>query len=283
MKFLLIAGHGNGDSGAVGCGYEEADLTREALRYLRADMKEYSCKVTTYPTTHNCYDDLRAGNPYYSFSDFDCIIELHFNAATASAHGTETLYRTSINLANKVDKAIAKIGFTDRGAKLRTDLQNMNVAYSLGVPYILIETCFITNSADMKLYKANIAKVWKNVAKAVASFYGLKTLKSKITLSNANYPKKLKKGERFIIKGTVKSNRELKSVVVVVEDAQTNIDNKDCTKKVYPADDVYNLVNIDPYISFRKLPVGKYRYKVKATDITGYQKTLLKKVFVVTK
>ena len=31
MNVLLIAGHGNGDSGAVGNGYEEAELTENLL------------------------------------------------------------------------------------------------------------------------------------------------------------------------------------------------------------------------------------------------------------
>lgn len=281
MKILLIAGHGSGDSGAVGNGYKEADLTREALKYLRSDLEQYKVSITTYPTSHNCYDDIRYGRAVYDFSSFDLVVELHFNAFNASAHGTETLYRTSENLATKVTNAIASIGFTNRGAKYRSDLQNMNVAYHKGIPYILIETCFITNKADMERYKENISRVWEKVATAIGSFYGLKKLKSRLTLSGATYPKKLKKGNRFVIKGTVKSNLSLKSVVVVVEDYKTNVDIKYCTKKVYTSSTKYDLSDIDKYIAFRKLPVGKYRYKVKATDSKGTTETLLRKAFTV--
>lgn len=281
MKILLIAGHGHGDSGAVGCGYEESTLNREALKYLKADLKEYNVDIKSYPTGRNCYEDLRNGTPYYNFSNFDCVIELHFNAYTASSNGTETLYRSSKSLATKVDKAIAKVGFFDRGAKYRADLQNMNVAYGLGVPYILIETCFITNKNDMKIYQYNKKKIWTNVAKAVASFYGLKKLKSKLTLVNANYPTEIKHGKPFIITGKVNSNLELRSVVVVVEDYKTKKDVSYCTKKVGTHGYSYNLKNIDQYIQFKKLPVGTYRYKVKATDVTGRTKTLLSKKFKV--
>lgn len=281
MKFLLIAGHGAGDPGAGGNGYHEADLTREALKIFRNYLEQYNCQVITYPTNRNCYDDLRYGNAKYNFSNFDCVIEIHFNAYNGSAHGTETLYRTSKSLATKVTNAIAKCGFLNRGAKFRSDLQNMNVAYHKGIPYILIETCFIDSKSDMELYYKKIDSVWKNVASAVASFYKIKMLKSNITLSGATYPKKLKKGDRFIVKGKVRSNLELKSVVVVVEDYKTNEDVKSCTKKVYPSGTVYDLQGIDPYIAFRKLKVGKYRYKVKATDSKGTTKVLLKKAFSV--
>ena len=38
MKILLISGHGAGDSGAVGCGHKEADLTRTATNILAGKL-----------------------------------------------------------------------------------------------------------------------------------------------------------------------------------------------------------------------------------------------------
>lgn len=40
MKILLIAGHGDGDCGALGCGYEEANLTREDSRTLKNTARQ---------------------------------------------------------------------------------------------------------------------------------------------------------------------------------------------------------------------------------------------------
>lgn len=110
-----------------------------------------------------------------------------------------------------------------------------------------------------------------------------KDVKSKITLSGANYPEKLKKGERFVIKGTVKSNAKLKSVTVVVERASTGKDMEYATKKHYTSAKSFGLAKIDPYVAFRKLPVGNYRYKVKAEDVNGTKKTLLSRPFKVVK
>lgn len=283
MKFLIIAGHGDGDPGAGGNGYWEANLTREALPMLANNLRMYDdADVIAYPPTHNAYADLKRNRPAYYFRDFGCIIELHFNAFNGKAYGTETLYRTSKGLATVVDKALAKAGnFTDRGPKLRTDLQNMNVAYSYQVPYILIETCFIDSKKDMEKYEEAKTRIWKDVAQAVADYYGLKRIKSNITLVAANWPKTHKRGSRFVIKGKVKSAARLKSVTVVVENKKTGADVKDATKKRYTSARAYDLSNIDPYIAFRKLPVGSYEYKVKAEDVTGAKITLLQKTFKV--
>lgn len=282
MKFLIIAGHGDGDPGAGGCGFWEANLTREALPALASMLKRYDdAEVITYPTTRNAYADLKRGRPAYNFGDFGCIIEIHFNAYNGEAHGTETLYRTSEGLAKVVDRAIAKAGdFTDRGPKLRTDLQNMNIAYSYGTPYILIETCFIDNAQDIRKYNEHAAAIWKAAAAAVAEFYDLKRIESRITLTAANWPTTLIQGDRFVIKGKVRSAARLKSVTVVVE-KKNGTDIKEATKKRYTSARAYSLENIDPYIAFRKLTPGEYRYKVKAEDANGTQALLLSKLFKV--
>ena len=180
MKILLIAGHGAGDTGAVGCGYKEADLTREATKILEGKLEAYDCTVKRYPTARDCYQDNKRGDMQTAFSSYGLVIEVHFNSYNGEAHGTECLYRPARTraLAGKVADAIAREGFFDRGAKQRTDLMNMNTCYRSGVPYILIETCFIDNRADMKRYKEKLYTVWGDVAKAVADYYGIKKLAS---------------------------------------------------------------------------------------------------------
>ena len=108
-------------------------------------------------------------------------------------------------------------------------------------------------------------------------------IKSKITLTGANYPETLEKGDRFVIKGKVKSAAKLKSVTVVVEKDPSGEDIKEATKKRYTSAKSYDLARVDPYIAFRKLKTGKYRYKVKAEDVNGTKVTLLRKPFKVTK
>lgn len=180
MKILLISGHGAGDTGACGCGYKEADLTRQATNILEGKLQAYGISVTRYPVARDAYQDNRNGALRVNFSSYDLIIEVHFNSFNGKAYGTETLYKPSnmYQLANKITSAIASIGFMNRGPKKRTDLANMNKCARLGVPYVLIETCFIDSKADMKLYHEKLYAVWDAVASAVAVYYGYKKLAS---------------------------------------------------------------------------------------------------------
>lgn len=204
MKILLISGHGAGDSGAVGCGYKEADLTRTATYILEGKLEAYDLTVDRYPTARNAYEDNKAGNLARSFKSYDLVIEVHFNSYNGSAHGTEVLYRADNckTIAKRVSAAIASFGFTDRGAKYRSDLMNMNTCLRQGVPYILIETCFIDSASDMKLYKTDLYSIWANVAASICSYYGVKTLasagksvaSSKTTTTTQTTAKSTKKG-----------------------------------------------------------------------------------------
>ena len=180
MKILIISGHGAGDSGACGCGYKEADLTRKAASILEGKLDAYDCKVVRYPSARDCYQDNKNGIMQDAFSKYGLVVEIHFNSYNGSAHGCECLYRPARMraLAAKVSKAIAEEGFFDRGAKQRTDLMNMNTCYRSGVPYILIETCFIDNKNDMARYAKSIYEVWGNVAHAICTYYGIEKLAS---------------------------------------------------------------------------------------------------------
>ena len=180
MKILLISGHGAGDSGAVGCGHKESDLTRTATSILAGKFAAYDVSVSRYPVARDAYQDNRNGSLAVHLDGYDLVIEVHFNSYNGEAYGTEVLYKPSSMkaLASKVSAAIAGVGLLDRGAKQRTDLANMNRCAKLGVPYILIETCFIDNKNDMKIYEANLYNVWDRVASAICSYYGIKKLAS---------------------------------------------------------------------------------------------------------
>ena len=96
--------------------------------------------------------------------NYDLVIELHLNAASPSAKGTEVLYKSSAGkkYAEKVQKQLASV-FTDRGIKLRDDLYMLN---GTKPPAILIETFFCTNKGDYKKAKGIIKR--RELAKLIA-------------------------------------------------------------------------------------------------------------------
>lgn len=181
MKILLIAGHGQGDPGACANGYKEADLVREIAPKLKNKLSAYA-NVDVFDMNKNMYKFLKAGNAF-NFKNYDYVFELHFNAGVndtkgnGKTTGTEILVHTS-EKGTTVEKAIVSnisgLGFKNRGVKTRTDLQNMNVCKKRqGVSYALLETCFIDDLDDIKLYMSKKDAVITAIANGIISGFGL--------------------------------------------------------------------------------------------------------------
>lgn len=79
---------------------------------------------------------------------YDLIIELHLNAASANAKGTEVLYKSDAGkkYAHKIQKQLSTV-FTNRGIKKRDDLYMLN---STKPTALILETFFCTNKSDYK-------------------------------------------------------------------------------------------------------------------------------------
>ena len=181
MKILLIAGHGAGDPGACGCGYKEADLTREVVNQLLPKLKKYA-EVDLFDTEKNMYAYLKSGHSF-DFSKYDYVFEVHFNAGVKDTAGngrttgTEILVHTSES-GTTVEEAILKkvcaFGFASRGVKKRSDLLVMNTCKKkYAVSHALIETCFIDDSDDMKLYQSKKSEVIEAIADGIIAGFGL--------------------------------------------------------------------------------------------------------------
>ena len=184
MKILLIAGHGQGDPGACANGYKEADLVREIAPKLKNKLSAYA-NVDVFDMNKNMYKFLKAGNAF-NFKNYDYVFELHFNAGVndtkgnGKTTGTEILVHPS-EKGTTVEKAIVNnisaLGFKSRGVKTRSDLQNMNVCKKRqGVSYALLETCFIDDKDDMKLYVAKKDAVITAIANGIISGFKLGTV-----------------------------------------------------------------------------------------------------------
>lgn len=181
MNLLLIAGHGDGDPGAVWNGRQEADETRR----LAADFKKAlgsRCAVTLYPTDRNAYSDYKAGRLTQTarFSQYDAVVELHFNACAAvpadgKPKGVECYVpttETDTALASALCRALEGLGFPNRGVK-QYNWAVIASARRQGVPAALLEVCFLDDGDDMALYDRCYDQVAAALADAVANVYGL--------------------------------------------------------------------------------------------------------------
>lgn len=161
----VIAGHGAGDSGAVGNGYKEAELVRVLAQRIADLGGEY---VRLHPFKDNAY----ASNAISKLSipKSWAIVELHMDSASASAKGGHVIIKSNYK-ANAYDEALAKLMvefFPGRSEKIvnRGDLANANRAAARGYDYRLVENGFITNKGDVATFNANVDALARGYLKA---------------------------------------------------------------------------------------------------------------------
>ena len=178
MKILLIAGHGNGDCGAKGSGFYEADLTREVARLIKAKLSGYA-EVEIADTSKNWYEHLKKYS--FNFKNYDYVLEIHFNACVndtkgnGKTTGTEIYITTSeksSSVEEKIVKGIASIGFTNRGVK-RKNWDVINKIKKQGVSSALLEVCFIDDIDDMKLYQSSKNEIIDAIVNGIVDGFGL--------------------------------------------------------------------------------------------------------------
>ena len=178
MKILLIAGHGDGDCGAIGCGYQEANLTREVVSLLKAELDSYA-EISIADTNKNWFDYLKTR--WFDFKPYDYVLEVHFNACVndttgnGRTTGTEIYVTTSEkshSVEEKIVKGISDIGLTNRGVK-RKNWSVIQKIKTQGVSSALLEVCFIDDLDDMKLYQNKKSEIIKAIANGIIEGFSL--------------------------------------------------------------------------------------------------------------
>jgi len=167
-KLFLIAGHGAGDPGAAGNGYEEY----ERVRVLANRIKELGGDdVTVGDTSRNWYAD-KGINSLDLPSDY-CIVELHMDAGASSARGGHVIIKQGVD-ADAYDNALANMlqSILPGRSNLivgRSDLANVNRSYARGFNYRLVEFGFITNAEDVNIFNTRM----DDIAKGVLMSFGI--------------------------------------------------------------------------------------------------------------
>lgn len=166
MKLYIIAGHGAGDSGACGNGFQEA----ERVRALCSKIKAYGGDSVVYlDPSKNWY----ATKGLYSLSinGSDCLLECHMDSGGAGAKGSHVIIPSGVGGADKYDNALANFVssvFPGRANKIveRSDLQNCNISKRRGINYRLCEYGFISSAEDVKIFNSRLDDIAIGTLKA---------------------------------------------------------------------------------------------------------------------
>ena len=162
MVINVHAGH-NPD-GKVACG--AVGLIKESTEARRVKDEVISQLRTLGHTVYDCTvndgtgqsDVLKKIVAKCNAHTADMDVSIHFNSAAGLADdgkttGTEVLvysgYSKAIDEAEAVCKAIAELGFKNRGVKFRPDLY---VLKNTSAPAMLVECCFVNDKDDVEIY-----------------------------------------------------------------------------------------------------------------------------------
>ena len=162
----LDPGHGGVDPGAQGNGKSEADLTWKIAVACKAKLERYGFKVVMSRGQSGSY-----GSNDFLYRVQRCVkqgaqafVSFHINSGSSAAHGAEvyaptangTSYtKVSVELAQKVMNNLSALGLTYRGVFQMTvgdEFAVIRCAREQGIPGILIEHGFISNSGDVWKY-----------------------------------------------------------------------------------------------------------------------------------
>lgn len=165
---FVIAGHGAGDSGAVGNGFEEAERVRVLAQRIK-DMGGDS--VTLGDFGRNYYAD--KGISSLDIPQDWQIVELHMDSAEGNARGGHVIIKDTFE-PDAYDMALAGIIadiFPGRSQAIvgRGNLANVNRAAARGYGYRLVENGFISNAGDVDTFNTRL----DDIARGYLAAFGI--------------------------------------------------------------------------------------------------------------
>lgn len=178
LRIFLIAGHGDGDGGAVGNGYQEADLTREIVVRLPRYLENYA-QVVIGDLNRNWFTWLRSNS--FNFTPYDYVLEIHFNAGAEDEAGDGfvtgseiyvTTSESSVIVEENILDNLEQLGLTNRGVK-RKNFSVIAKAKAQGVSSALLEVAFIDDRDDMDLYQAQKDVIAESIAHGILEGFGI--------------------------------------------------------------------------------------------------------------
>ncbi|MGM0258204.1 N-acetylmuramoyl-L-alanine amidase [Enterococcus sp. AZ102] len=295
-KHLIVCGHGAGDPGAGGNGYQEDTFNRNIMRPLiqkwASQLKNN--QIEFYDINRNMYVDTQNGGGAYNTKGYASVTELHLDAAGSSATGGHVIICAGLTpdaadlaIGALINKYVGLWGSSKpTGVFGRDNLLNLNVCAQIGVSYRLVEWGFISNATDVNNLLANKDAIAKGLVEAITgeSLSGSATVAAKPTPEN---PVKAcldvvnLNSQAFQIKGwLLNKQKDLKSTVPFL--FFTDEEGREITRfkgkwtsrkdveKVFanPSGDMVGVV-FDGQTPAKLNTGGKYRIMLRASDDKG--------------
>lgn len=186
-KVYVGIGHGGSDSGAVGNGFKEKDLTLSIGKYCNERLKQYGIETKISRTT-DCDSSIRSKAAASDAFGADVCMDIHINAG--GGNGSEVFYShvspRGKKLAQAIVDATLKIGQNTRGIKTKLDTDGTDYFGMIRIPEapaVLVECAFIDNKADVQIINTEARrKVFGYaIADGVANYLGVKLPTAKPT------------------------------------------------------------------------------------------------------
>lgn len=187
IKILLDPGHGNDDRGYIDGLYKtEGESNLAFAKKLKPELEKYGIVVGM--TRTGLYEDPSLAKRGQMGAGYDLLLSIHANAFNGKAHGTEIYDDTNPKYSNKElaklinDTTIKSLGTADRGVKYWKLTNGTNyfgvLRNSAAINAMLLERAFHDNPTDVKKMENNENTLVKELAKSLASYYGLTSASS---------------------------------------------------------------------------------------------------------
>ena len=172
MKIAVRGGHVPKFTGARGL-IDELTEDRKVKDSLIKFLGQLGCDVldvTPPDNTNSLHNDLSYGVNKANNWGADLFISIHFNKAYEhynGALGTEVCVHSTFDIAQRVVNELSKLGFKNRGQKVRDNLYELN---RTKMKAMIIEVCFVEASEDVALYKKlGHDLIGKTIAEAITN------------------------------------------------------------------------------------------------------------------
>lgn len=180
-KIFIGAGHSNKvgkDRGAVGNGYIEGELAVELRDLIVSELKKMGIAPIIDENQNILSETITKFKNITSPNSI--VLDIHWNAATPKATGTEVLIPKEFTtfektLAEKIALTISEtLGIVKRGnngVKTEAESHHGRLGWMrLNGENILLEVCFISNESDMIKYQKSKKTLALNIAKILYEY-----------------------------------------------------------------------------------------------------------------